>query len=95
VGACADNVPAYRLELVPEAVGDVDAAIERLREFLPLDEDELARFQSQRKTQRRFQSLPLKFRLTEGEVAAFAVRRQWPRLRCAVICFPVWMSCPT
>jgi penicillin-binding protein 2 len=71
----ADNVPAYRLELVPEAVGDVDAAIERLREFLPLDEDELARFRSQRKTQRRFQSLPLKFRLTEGEVAAFAVRR--------------------
>lgn len=71
----ADNVPAYRLELVPEAVGDVDAAIQRLREFLPLDEDELARFQSQRTSRRRFQSLPVKFRLTEAEVAAFAVRR--------------------
>ena len=71
----ADNVPAYRLELVPEAIGDVDAAIERLREFLPLDEDEMARFQSQRKVSHRFQSLPLKFRLSESEVAAFAVRR--------------------
>jgi penicillin-binding protein 2 len=71
----ADNVPAYRLELVPERVADLGATIAALREVLPIADDDVARFYELRSARRRFHSIPLKFRLSESEVAAFAVRR--------------------
>jgi penicillin-binding protein 2 len=71
----ADNVPAYRLELVPERVVDIEATLAALREFIPIDDDDIARFRELRATGRRFHSIPLKFRLSHAEVAAFAVRR--------------------
>jgi penicillin-binding protein 2 len=75
----ADNVPAYRLELVPEQVPDLTETLQGLTELLQLDEEELQRFEDERLAKRRFQSVPLKFRLSESEVARFAVRRhQFP-----------------
>jgi penicillin-binding protein 2 len=71
----ADNVPAYRLELVPEQVTDLPATLAALGDVLPLSEDELERFQDARRSQRRFHPIPLKLRLSEAEVAAFAVNR--------------------
>ncbi len=71
----ADNVPEYRLELVPEQVADLDDTLQRLQEVLPLSEEELQRFRDAYRSKRRFQSVPLKFRLTEAEVARFAVNR--------------------
>jgi penicillin-binding protein 2 len=71
----ADNVPAYRLELVPEQVSDLDDTLHRLRTVVQLGEDELSRFHETRLAQRRFQPVPVKLRLSESEVARFAVRR--------------------
>jgi penicillin-binding protein 2 len=71
----ADNVPAYRLELVPEQVRDIDATLAGLGAILPLDEDEIARFHDLRRSRRGFHPIPLKLRLSEAEVAAFAVDR--------------------
>ena len=71
----AENVPTYSLELIPEAVKDIDEVIRRLREIVRIDEADLSRFQTLLDRKRRFQSVPLRTRLTEDEVARFSVSR--------------------
>jgi penicillin-binding protein 2 len=73
----ADNTAAFRLEVVPEQikVKDVDEMFERLREVVPLTDDDIKRYKEQRKGRRGFNSIPLRFRLSEDEVAKFAVNR--------------------
>jgi penicillin-binding protein 2 len=71
----AQNLPAYRLEVVPEKVEDLDETILALGEIIELPEDLLERFHSARKQHRVFDSVPLKFNLTEEEVARFSVDR--------------------
>ncbi|MGD8357675.1 MAG: penicillin-binding protein 2 [Lysobacterales bacterium] len=71
----AENRPAYRLELVPEKVRDVEAEIASLAQIIDLPEDTLERFQAIRNRYREFDSVPIKFNLSEEEVARFAVDR--------------------
>jgi penicillin-binding protein 2 len=71
----AENVPAYRLELVPEKVTELKATIRRLGEIVELPEDALERFERNRTRHRDFDSVPLKFNLNNDEVARFAVNR--------------------
>jgi penicillin-binding protein 2 len=71
----AENRPAYRLELVPEKIGDLEETIRSLGRIIELPEDTFDRFQRNRKRYRDFDSVPLKFNLTEQEVARFAVDR--------------------
>jgi penicillin-binding protein 2 len=71
----AENRPAYRLELVPEKVGDVEQAIKAIGRVVELPEDAFEKFQENTKRYREFDSVPLKFNLTEEEVAQFAVDR--------------------
>jgi len=71
----AENRPAYRLELVPEKVVSVEQAIDRLGLIVELPDDALEKFQESQKRYRNFDSVPLKFNLTEEEVARFAVDR--------------------
>jgi penicillin-binding protein 2 len=71
----ADNVPAFRLEVVPEQVKDMPALLEQLGQVVPLEHDDLEAFRKQLKQSRRFDSVPLKMRLTEDEIDRFAVNR--------------------
>lgn len=71
----ADNRLAYRLELVPERVQDLAHTLDELAEVVGLDSEERERFLDMVKTRRPFQSLPLKLRLSEDEVARFALER--------------------
>lgn len=71
----ADNRLAYRLELVPERVADIERTLDELAEFLPIDSEERARIVELAKLRRRFQSVPIKLRLDESEVARFALER--------------------
>ena len=71
----ADNVPAYRLEVVPEQVKDLDALLGGLAAVVPLSEDEITDFRAAFRVKRGFHPVPLKLRLSEAEVAAFAVQR--------------------
>ncbi|MBQ4854837.1 penicillin-binding protein 2 [Rhodanobacter sp. B2A1Ga4] len=71
----ADNVPAFRLEVVPEQIKDMPALLARLGQVVPLDQDDLDAFRKQLKQSRRFENVPLKMRLTEDEIARFAVNR--------------------
>jgi penicillin-binding protein 2 len=65
----AENRPAYRLELVPEKVDDLERTIEALGRIVDLPDDAFAEFE------KNFDSVPLKFNLTEAETARFAVDR--------------------
>jgi len=71
----ADNVPAFRLEVVPEQVKDMPTLLAELGNVVPLGQDDLDAFKKQLKQSRRFDSVPLKMRLTEDEIARFAVNR--------------------
>ena len=71
----AENRPAYRLELVPEEVADIEAVLDRLAGLIALDDEDRRRFRENRERYRDFQSIPLRFDLSEREVARFAVNR--------------------
>jgi penicillin-binding protein 2 len=71
----ADNVPAFRLEVVPEQVKDMPALLARLGKVVPLDRDDIDAFNKQLKQSRRFDSVPLKMHLSEDEIDRFAVNR--------------------
>ncbi len=71
----ADNVPAFRLEVVPEQVKDMPALLARLGKVVPLDQDDIDAFNKQLKQSRRFDSVPLKMHLSEDEIDRFAVNR--------------------
>jgi penicillin-binding protein 2 len=71
----AENRPSYRLELVPEEVKDIDGTLERLRHLIKIEDFDIERFHKERKRGRPFEGVPLKFNLSEEEVAQFAVNR--------------------
>ncbi|TAM27220.1 MAG: penicillin-binding protein 2 [Rhodanobacter sp.] len=71
----ADNVPAFRLEVVPEQVKDMKAMLAQLGMVVPLSQDDIDSFLKQVKQSRRFDSVPLKLHLTEDEIDRFAVNR--------------------
>jgi penicillin-binding protein 2 len=71
----ADNRLAYRLELVPERAGDLKATLDELAQVIQFDDDERKRFLDLVGARRRFQSLPLRLRLSDDEVARFALER--------------------
>lgn len=71
----ANNVPAFRLEVVPEQVKDMPALLARLGKVVPLGQDDIDAFYKQLKQSRRFDSVPLKMHLTEDEIDRFAVNR--------------------
>ena len=72
----ADNVPAFRLDVIPDKVKHMDAMLQRLSLVVPLSADDLRRFKQGLKQHRSFEQVPLKFRLTESERDRFAVD-QW------------------
>jgi penicillin-binding protein 2 len=74
----AGNAPSFQVELVPEQVPDMEASLRLLSELLALDEDEVTHFRKAVKSGRSFDSVPLKFNLSEEEIARLAVNR--PRL---------------
>ncbi len=71
----AENLPAYQLELVPEQVGDIDDTLSRLAGLGLIDEEEIPRFKELSRSGPRFKPVTLKFRLTDEEIANFAIQR--------------------
>ena len=71
----ADNQPSFSLELIPEQIDSLDKTIGQLSRLIDIDEDSVNRFKKLRREKRRFESIPLKFNLSEDEVARFSVER--------------------
>ncbi len=71
----AQNQPSYSLELVTEAVEDMDATLEGLKNLIDIRGTDLERFRKLIRRKPSFESIPLRFHLDDKEVARFAVNR--------------------
>lgn len=71
----AQNLPTHSLEVIPEQIKDIDQTLADLAEIITISEENLKRFHRLRKQKRRFDSIPIRVRLNEREVARFAVNR--------------------
>ena len=68
----ADNLPAYRLELVREQIADLDATLNKLKHYVHFSEQDQSRFERALKRRRPFESVPLRLNLSDSEVARLA-----------------------
>lgn len=71
----AENLPAYQLELIPEQVDDIDDTLERLAAIMLIEPDDIPRYKELSRRGLRFKPLTLKFRLSDEEIANFAIQR--------------------
>jgi len=69
----ADNLPSYRLEIIPEQVTAIDATLARLQEFIEISDLDIERFHRLRRRNPSYSGIPLRFRLRANEVARLAV----------------------
>ncbi|MEW6291859.1 MAG: penicillin-binding protein 2 [Pseudomonadota bacterium] len=71
----ARNYSVYTLEITPTQVPDLEATIDRLAEFIVIEPKDRRRFKKLMDESKRFESLPIRTRLTDEEVARFIARR--------------------
>ncbi|MCK9530145.1 MAG: penicillin-binding protein 2 [Gammaproteobacteria bacterium] len=71
----AENLPTFTLEIIPERVTDIPATLAAVGELITLTESDLERFYVELKRRRRFEKVPLRFKLNDEEVATIAVNR--------------------
>jgi penicillin-binding protein 2 len=71
----AENRPSFQLELVAEQVPDLEATLKGLARIGAIPEDEISDVRSKVRARRAFETTPIRLRLTEQEIASFAVHR--------------------
>src|SRR5699024_4020056 len=71
----AQNLPAYRLVVVPEQVDDMDAAIDRLAQYVEIRPTDRKHLQQRLAATPSFQPVPIRLNLSRQEVAHFEVNR--------------------
>ena len=71
----ATNYSAYTLEITPSRVGDLDETIDDLSTVVEIQHRDRRRFKRLMEESRNFESLPIRTRLTDQEVARFAAQR--------------------
>jgi penicillin-binding protein 2 len=71
----ARNFSAYTLEITPSKAGSLDDTLDRLAGVVEIQSRDRKRFRKLLEESRNFESLPIRTKLTEEEVARFAVNR--------------------
>ncbi len=71
----AENLPAYQLELIPEQVDDIDDTLTRLATLNLIEFEDIPRIKDLSRNGPRFKPVTLKLRLTDEEIASFAIQR--------------------
>jgi penicillin-binding protein 2 len=71
----ATNYSAYTLEITPSRVGDLEQTIDDLSQLVEITPRDRRRFKRLRDEAKNFESLPLRNRLSDEEVARFAAQR--------------------
>ena len=71
----ATNYSAYTLEIMPSRVSSVEETIAALEKVIDIQPRDKKRFKRLREESKNFESLPIRTRLTDEEVARFAAQR--------------------
>jgi len=71
----ASNYSAYTLEITPSKAGNVDATIDALSQVVDVQPRDKRRFKRLREDSRSFDSVPIRTRLSDEELARFAAQR--------------------
>ena len=71
----ATNTSAYTLEIVPGLAGPIDQTIEELSKVVTIEGKDKRRFKQLLREAKTFESIPIRSRLSEEEVARFAAQR--------------------
>ena len=71
----ATNYSAYTLEITPSKVSDLEGTIAELGRIVNIEPRDVRRFKRLREESLSFDSLPIRTRLTDEEVARFAAQR--------------------
>lgn len=72
----AENIPVYVLEITPEHVKNLQQTLDQLRQLIPsISDDDIANFYRAKKQNRSFVPIPIKLKLTQEEVALFAINQ--------------------
>jgi penicillin-binding protein 2 len=71
----ATNYSAYTLELTPSKLDDVEATIDELSKLIEITSRDKRRFKKLTEESKNFESLPIRTRLSDEEVARFAAQR--------------------
>ena len=71
----ARNYSAYTLEITPSLAGDLEATIDALSELIDIQPKDRKRFKRLLDEAKNFESVPIRTRLTDTEVASFAAQR--------------------
>ena len=71
----ANNYSAYTLEITPRKVDDVDALIDELATVIEITPKDRRRFRKLQEESKSFESLPIRTRLSDEEIARFAANR--------------------
>jgi len=71
----ANNYSAYTLEITPSKVGDLEGLIDKLAEVVEIQPRDRKRFKRLMEESKSFESLPIRTKLTDDEVARFTAQR--------------------
>src|SRR6266853_1024427 len=71
----ASNQPAYQLEMVPEEVADLEDTLARLVQLELVRSEDVGELERTVESSRSFDSVPIRLRMSDEDVARFAVRR--------------------
>ena len=71
----AENRPTFHLELIPEQIDDLYTMLKDLSTIVSLSERNVSDFRNSMRTHRSFESISLRTRLDDVEVARLAVNR--------------------
>src|SRR5688572_14256886 len=75
----ATNYSAYTLEITPSRVENLESTIDELATLVEISARDRRRFKKLLEESKRFESLPIRTRLTDEEIARFAANRyRWP-----------------
>lgn len=69
----AENLPSYTLQVTPEQTTDIDQLIIQISELVEIRDIDIKKFKKEVRRKRRFEGIPLKFRLNDKEVAIISV----------------------
>ena len=71
----ASNYSAYTLEITPSRISNLDETIAELEKVVEIQSRDKRRFKRLREESKNFESLPIRTRLSDEEVARFAAQR--------------------